>query len=149
MNIKKVLFTSTVLLSLAGFAIKGIANGQSSTALDKPLNDTGLKKDQHVYWPAPVIPKPAYLQPVTDPTFGTTITRVVDDPGKPISGLPGKVWAAEQERHGYSKREVWNSDQSMIYLDRHSPVLWLDGNTYHVLFTRKEPGLHLLWSPTE
>lgn len=117
-----------------------------------------LKTDQNTYWPAPELSKPGYLQTVIDPTFGTKITRIVGDPGTPLPNVPGQVWAAEQLRHGYSKRQAWNCDQTMIFLDRHSPNLWLDGNTYEVLFTRpdvpfnKNPDrpLHdVRWSHTE
>ncbi len=101
------------------------------------------------FWPAPVMSKPGYLQPITDPTFGTKITRIVGDPGDPIPHLSGVVWAADQERHEYSKLSVWNCDQSMMYLNRHYPNLWLDGSTYEVLFTRTKPGESVLWSHTE
>jgi hypothetical protein len=101
------------------------------------------------FWPAPTVSKPEYLQPITDPTFGTTITRIVGNPGEPIPNLPGTMWAPDQERHEYSKLSVWNCDQSMMYLNRHYPNLWLDGNTYEVLFTRTKPSSYVLWSHTE
>ena len=102
------------------------------------------------FLPVPLFDKPEYLQSITDPTFGTKITRIVGDPGDTIPNLDGVVWASEQERHDYSKRQVWNSDQSMMYLGRHSPNLWLDGETYQVLFTRsKKPSSYLRWSHTE
>lgn len=117
-----------------------------------------LITDQETYWPAPHLNKPGYLQTVTDPTFGTKITRIVGEPGTPLPNVPGQVWASERLRHGYSKRQVWNSDQSMIFLDEHIPNLWLDGNTYEVLFTRpdkptkRNPGgtrYHVRWSHSE
>ena len=108
-----------------------------------------LLTDTAIYWPAPSMAKPAYLEPVADPVFGTTITRIVGNPGEPIPNIANAVWADEQLRHGYSKRQPWNCDMSMIYLDRHSPELWLDGTTYEVLFTRNKPGSHVRWSATE
>ncbi len=106
--------------------------------------------DTDIYWPAPPCVKPAYLQPVTDPVFATRLTRIVGNPGEPIPNLPGEVWADEQLRHGYSKRQPWNADGTMLYLDRHDPELWLDGNTYRPLFTRKnKPGTSLRWSTVE
>jgi hypothetical protein len=101
------------------------------------------------YWPAPVVSKPEYLQAITDPTFGTKITRIVGNPGDALPNIPGQAWAAQQERHEYSKLSVWNCDQSMMYLNRHYPNLWLDGNTYQVLFTRTKPSEVVLWSHTE
>lgn len=117
----------TLLILLGGIAL---VERCSNSGVNK-----GLITDQNTYWPAPPLSKPAYLQTVTDPTFGTKITRIVGDPGDPLPNVPGEFWAAKQLRHGYSKREAWNCDQSMIFLDRHSPNLWLDGNTYEVLFT--------------
>ena len=117
-----------------------------------------LVTNQATYWPAPELGKPGYLQAVTDPTFGTKITRIVGDPGTPLPNVAGQLWASEQLRHGYSKRQAWNSDQSMIFLDRHVPNLWLDGNTYEVLFTRPNmptnknpdrPRYDLRWSHSE
>lgn len=95
--------------------------------------DCDLLTDKTTYLPVPVVNKPDYLQAITDPTFGTTITRIVGDPGDPIPNIPGSVWAAEQERHGYSKVSAWNCDQSMIYLNRHYPNLWLDGETSSII----------------
>ncbi|MGB2866953.1 MAG: T9SS type A sorting domain-containing protein [Bacteroidota bacterium] len=108
-----------------------------------------LLTDSTTYWPASAVDKPEYLQSVTDPVFGTKITRIVGNPGDAIPNIPGAVWAAQQERHEYSKLSVWNCDQSMMYLNRHYPNLWLDGSTYEVLFTRTKPSEYVLWSHTE
>ncbi len=110
----------------------------------------GVITDEQVYWPAPHLDKPGYLQTVIDPVFNTRITRIVGNPGEPIPNIAGEVWADDTLRHGYSKRQPWNADQSMIYLDRHDPELWLDGMTYQPLFTRKDkPGTSLRWSTVE
>ncbi len=110
----------------------------------------GVITDDQVYWPASHMDKPGYLQTITDPTFGTKIIRIVGNPGEPIPNIPGEVWADNTLRHGYSKRQPWNANQSMIYLDRHDPELWLDGMTYQPLFTRKhKPGTSLRWSTVE
>lgn len=145
-----------VLFRLNGFVLAVIF------ALSTGCADTGANKelltDQKTHWPAHPLNKPDYRQTVTDPTFGTKITRIVGNPGDPLPNVPGEFWAAEQLRHGYSKREAWNCDQSMIFLDRHSPNLWLDGNTYEVLFTRPDkptnknpdrPRYDLRWSHSE
>ncbi|RUM40500.1 MAG: hypothetical protein DSY70_03430 [Desulfobulbus sp.] len=105
--------------------------------------------DINKHWPAPTLSKPDYLQPVPDPVFGTTITRITGTPGEPIPNIANALWADKVLRHGYSKRQPWNSDMSMIFLDRHSPELWLDGNTYEVLFTRHKPGSRVRWSHHE
>lgn len=121
--------------------------------------DVDLLTNTTKYWPAPSLDKPDYLVPVTDPTFGTKISRIVGNPGEPIPNpnneptLVGKTWPTEQLRHGYSKRQPWNCDESMIYLDRlsvgSSTRLWLDGETYEVLFARTKPASRVRWSHTE
>ncbi len=121
--------------------------------------DVNLLTNTTKYWPPPSVNKPDYLQTMIDPTFGTKITRIVGNPGDAIPNpnnepsLVGKVWPSEQLRHGYSKREPWNCNQTMIYLDRLSvgtkTKLWLDGATYEPLFTRKEPSSRVRWSQTE
>lgn len=117
-----------------------------------------LITDQVAYWPAPELRKPAYLETVVDPAFGTKITRIVGDPGTPIPNLKEQVWASDRLRHGYSKRQAWNSDMSMMFLDNHKPNLFLDGNTYEVLFTRPNrlsrqspdrPRFDVRWSHSE
>ncbi|HEC43454.1 MAG TPA: hypothetical protein ENI20_11555, partial [Bacteroides sp.] len=106
-------FVNIILLVLVGIILSA---GTS-------LSDVNceLITNQNTYWPTPDLSQPEYLETVTDPSFGTKITRIVGDPGTPLPNVPGQVWASEQLRHGYSKRQVWNSDQSMIFLDRHVP----------------------------
>ena len=84
----------------------------------------------------PQTPKPAYLVPTVDPTFGTKVTRIADDAGQPISGLPGGgIWGTDS-RHHYSKDQPWNSNNSLILMQNPgstggSPTqLILDGETY-------------------
>ncbi len=121
--------------------------------------DVDLITNTNDYWPASALDKPDYLNTEVDPTFRTKITRIVGNPGEPIPNsnnepsLNGLVWPSEQLRHGYSKREPWNCDQSMIYLDRlsvgSSKKLWLDGETYEPLFARVKPATRVRWSQTE
>ncbi len=114
-------------------------------------NDYGseLLTDTVLYWPVPDVTKPDYLSSYVDPIFSTIVTRIVGNPGEAIPNISGEVWPDEQLRHGYSKRQPWNSDESMIFLDRISPDVWLDGETYEVLFTRNKPGSRVRWSMTE
>jgi len=105
-----------------------------------------LLTDTNTYWPASNLNKPNYLEELLDPTFNSRITRIVGNPGDVLPNISGEVWADEQERHGYSKRQPWNCNESMIFLDRHSPELWLDGETYEVLFTRNKPASRVRWS---
>jgi len=54
--------------------------------------------------PQPAIGKPAYLVPITDPTFHTKLTRIADDTGKAMRGVSG-AWSADA-RHALSKRSA-------------------------------------------
>jgi hypothetical protein len=132
------------------------AEAQLSMSDSKKEVICDLRTDMNVYWPASALNKPAYLQTIIDPVFGTSITRIVGNPGDTIPHLNGQVWPGKEERHGYSKRQAWNADQSMIFLDRHYPHIWLDGNTYEPLFIRTfdkgnpdRPKRDLRWSHTE
>jgi hypothetical protein len=96
----------------------------------------------------PRIARPRYLTPFTDPTFGTTLTRIADDPGSrllPADGGTG-VWGRDA-RHNYHTNQPWNADGTLLYLENKaggSPgQLYLDGSTYAVRFgtPRNLPGL--------
>jgi hypothetical protein len=80
----------------------------------------------------PPMPRPALLLPVTDPAFGTTITRIGGDTGQPVSPLSG-TWGADA-RHAYSKQQPWNADGSLLMIQNKgsgSPSrLLLDGTTF-------------------
>src|SRR5258706_6466827 len=56
----------------------------------------------------PTLARPSYLVPVTDPTFGTKITRISDQ-----TAFKDTYKAI---RHIYSKNQPWNSDGSLIML---------------------------------
>jgi hypothetical protein len=55
----------------------------------------------------PPLAEPDYRQTVTEPSFGTPITRVTD-PGLPIPNVHG-TWGAAA-RHRYSSAQAWNAD---------------------------------------
>ncbi len=80
----------------------------------------------------PQVPRPAYLAPITDPTFGSKIQRIAGDTGTPLRGLQGK-WGMDA-RHHYSKTQPWNSDGTLLAIENRdggSPnPLILDGDTY-------------------
>lgn len=108
-----------------------------------------LITDEVYYWPSPALDKPEYLETVTDPTYNTKITRIVGNPGDSIPNITGEVWDSEQLRHGYSKRQPWNADGTILYLDRCPPDLWLDAKTYEPLYARYKPGSSVRWSYVE
>ena len=104
--------------------------------------------------PTTALAKPGYLQPVTEPDFGTRLTRITGDPGTPITlagGGTAGTWG-NLSGNAYAKEPVWNADQSLMVLrvlDSSGGWLFLDGNTYQPLFRRDYvPGSHIaLWDP--
>lgn len=103
----------------------------------------------------PSIRRPGYLETFVDPVFGTRITRITGDPGSTtVAKETGQVitWG-EVTRHHYSRDQAWNADESLIHITRNvggSPgSIFLDGETYEVLFARSVPGSDHRWHPTE
>ena len=93
-----------------------------------------------VFQAMPTVSFPNYLEPIQDPTFGTTITRISD---KQAFGSTNKVVA-----HMYSKKQPWNSDGSRIILHRW-PAPLLDGSTYKFIKFVNVPGEYSEWSNTD
>lgn len=97
----------------------------------------------------PSIPKPGYLEPIIDPVFGTTITRITGDPDASIPYI-GSVWG-QNARHHYSKVAAWNADQTLIILEKVDGVsgeLFLHGESYEPLFEREGVSGEMRWHPT-
>jgi uncharacterized protein YjdB len=101
----------------------------------------------------PSLTKPGYLQSVTDPTFGTRITRITGDVGSAIPTVGGS-WPSVA-KHNYAKDPVWNADQTLMVLkdveNGSNQAYFLDGTTYQVLFRRYGPpsGGEWRWHPTK
>jgi hypothetical protein len=85
----------------------------------------------------PSVQRPEYLQPVLDPLFGTTITRVSDRTALG-SNLP-------ELRHLYAKNQPWNADESYLLLNYKYPAALLDGRTYKFLRWVRQPS-ESVWS---
>ena len=102
--------------------------------------------------PTSPLAKPGYLQSVTDPDFGTTITRITGDPGTPIP-VVGGTWSTLVYGN-YPKDPAWNTDQSLLLLKHtgnpaQAAWLFLNGQDYRVLFARRGPsGVDARWHPT-
>ena len=112
--------------------------------------DYNLITDLEIYWPIQQMPKPNYLETVTDPVFGTKITRITGDVGNSIPNVSGEQWK-QVARHGYSTRQPWNADESIIYIDRHKSGadLFLNGETYEVIKEEDIPSANeTRWHPT-
>ena len=81
-------------------------------------------------FPLPQVPKPAYLVPTLDPTFGTTLTRIAGDSGSstaPVSGTFGS-----DVRHHYMTDQPWSADGTLYAIQNSgSPSqMFLDGETF-------------------
>ncbi|MCU4181744.1 hypothetical protein [Bosea sp. BH3] len=95
---------------------------------------------------APPMSRPAYLQPVTDPTVTTVLTRVTD-PGRPMAA--GLVCDPGYCRHRYSSTQAWNADQSLLAITKGcNGFCFLDGQSYEPAFRRSGDD-DCKWHPTD
>ena len=98
----------------------------------------GTITDSQAVFSVPALPRPAYLTPVTEPTFGTRITRITGDAGSIISPTLG-MWGNDA-RQVYSKQQPWNSTGTLLSVENRagdasaSPLI-LDGETYQPKYT--------------
>ena len=89
--------------------------------------------DSSLVFSIPQVPKPASLTAGRDPTFGTLVMRIPNDPGRSTAPVFG-TWGPDA-RHVYSKQQPWNSTGTLISVENRgsgaspSPLL-LDGETY-------------------
>jgi beta-mannanase len=89
----------------------------------------------------PTLARPAYLTPITDPTFGTKITRISDQ-----TAFKDTYKAL---RHIYSKNQPWNSDGSLLMLGYEWSAHILDGNTYKYSRDINLGNMTPVWSNTQ
>jgi hypothetical protein len=110
---------------------------RAAAAPEPPRPPRPLVTDPDAVFAVPRVARPAYLTPFTDPTFGTTLTRITDDPGSrlvPARGGAG-VWGRDA-RHNYHTNQPWNADGTLLYLENKTTAggypgqLYLDGSTY-------------------
>lgn len=88
----------------------------------------------------PAQPMPGYLQPVTDQTYGTTITRVSD---RAAFGS-----TRDHLTHEYATMPAWNCDQTMLLLMQTGyPNVILDARDYTILGRHSVPS-GATWSYT-
>jgi hypothetical protein len=85
------------------------------TATVAPTAGSFLGETSLTFVATSALARPGYLAPVTDPTWGTRITRVSNS-----SGI----------RQAYSRIPAWNSNQTKILLGFTYPGRMLDGTTY-------------------
>lgn len=117
-----------------------VLSAPTATATSPPATVTPApvvwlgRTDADTYYPEPNTSKPAYLTTVTEPTFGTKLTRVTGNPGSAIPTVGG-TWG-NTHRHDYFKVQPWNTNQSLLKIGS----LFLDGSTYQVLFQRALAG---------
>lgn len=114
-----------------------------------------LITNTEVYWPLQPMSKPNYLETIVDVVYNTKITRITGDVGSPIPNT-NESWR-NVARHGYSVRQPWNSDESVIYLGQNKTYnggwgssLFLDGQTYEVLGKANIPSSNeIRWHPSD
>jgi hypothetical protein len=90
----------------------------------------------------PNITQPAASGSYTDPKFGTTITRLTDARTSHLAGIVPN----------YSKRQAWNSDESLMLLSDYGNgnVRLYNGNTYQFISNLYDvAGEDIFWSPND
>lgn len=96
--------------------------------------------------PTPEMRPPEYLEPNTDPVFGTRFVRVTE-PGREI--LPRIYCERNFCRHRYSSTQAWNADQTLLMIPKGCPgICFLDGQSYRPLFQRRPSGV-CEWHPLD
>lgn len=138
----RTLFFVTILFSIFNFA-----SNLKITNASQIYSRTLITDPDTILYPEPKIPKPDYLKPIIDPIFNTKVIRITGDAGQ---GVLNGYWG-EIARHHYSKDQPWNADQSLLIIDRNSSSpnpIYLDGNSYEPLFSRRSPGEDR-WHPLE
>ncbi len=116
---------------------RAVRNALSSAAVNVYPVDRSLN-----YVAPRELPLPGYLQPITDPLFGTLVTRVSDQTAMGVN-----LTTQQYIRNAYSKKAAWNSNGSRILLASIYPPALLDGNTYKYLGLINAPG-NGTWSNT-
>jgi len=128
---------SALSMGLGALALLGVLQGDAA-AIDQ------LAKARIL--PAPPMPRPAYLEPLTDPTMATVLTRVTD-PGKPMAA--GVVCEPGYCRHRYSSAQAWNADQTLLAITKGcNGHCFLDGQSYQPAFHRAVDD-DCKWHPTD
>jgi Ca2+-binding RTX toxin-like protein len=99
--------------------------------------------------------EPNYLQTLNDPTFGTPITRITDDPGTQMTlpvntgGTATITWSGAV-RTRYVTDSSWNIDGTLMMLRSYDPAMpyqiVLDGNTHQPLYLATLPTSNHRWS---
>jgi hypothetical protein len=120
-----------VLLALLGSIL---ALGSSCQSVEKSVKSQPVPS---AIVSMPSVPRPEYLKPVTDSTFGTNVVRVSDRTafGSNLQEL----------RHVYSKNQPWNADESYLLLNFKYPAALLDGRTYQFRRWVRQPS-QSVWS---
>lgn len=111
----------------------GVPAGPSASVHRTSRTATKAQTDAFAVYAIPQTPKPGYLVPTIDPTFGSIILRIANDDGKSTGAVAG-VWGFDT-RHVYSVQQPWNSDNTLLTIENRgggnslSPLI-LDGTSY-------------------
>ena len=141
----------TLALALACVTAGGVTCAKPAAEAGPGFIPLVTNKDK--LFAIPPMGKPAYRVPVRDPVFGTTLTRIANDPGASTSPVHGK-WGPDA-RHVYSKQQPWNATGTLMTIENRgagaspSPLL-LDGETYapHAAPCPDYPAWDYRWHPS-
>jgi hypothetical protein len=115
----------------------GITRGRGAGSSVLP----SLSIDTSAHTPPTTDPRPAYLTPYTDPTYGTLITRISADPGAALlTGTWGTINQIPTPQHRFS---FWNADETQIYVPVNTGgsagLIFLNGSSYSPTFLNTAP----------
>ena len=124
--------TTVVAEGITALLMAGSVAAAGAAPLPRGPSATALLIDPFAVFAVPQVPKPAYVAPFADPTFGSTVERVGNNVGASTAPVPG-TWGSDA-RHVYSKQQPWSSDNSLLTIENRnggspSPMI-LDGTTY-------------------
>jgi hypothetical protein len=137
-----------VILYLGCVSLPASASPVDNTPFARPIPLT----DASMVLTIPAVGRPLLRMPMSDPAFGTTITRITGDTGTPIYSVAG-TWGADA-RHAYSKQQPWNADGTLLVVQNRGSgtpsKLFLDGTTYVPKFgtCSNDPLYDYRWHPS-
>jgi hypothetical protein len=130
---------ASAMAALVGSFTVALQQISPGAALADTTMSSTLVTDPNAVFSEPNVAKPAYLTPITDPTYNTTLTRIAGNAGTPLSFSNGGsgTWGQDARQH-YNDDQAWNADGSLLMLQNSgSPdQLILDGNTYQPKYNK-------------
>jgi len=98
------------------------------------------------------LPRPAYLDTIIDPVYGSAITCISDETVFGPTNGGATDWWSPYRRHRWFKMQPWNADGSKILIDLTYPNYLVDGTNYSFIkrfdpvYPQRHPPTEAVWS---